>query len=129
VISSIHSYERIVFVDNYLIRLEYFCLHLFIFFGKFKLMSSCKHIQSLRRKGFSVNRWDGTWIVPSVRRILRRSRNLLSGFVMLSGFLTMCVAINLNFVLTTGVRKGGVGVEPPMSLILYKKLYYLRKGV
>jgi len=32
-------------------------------------------------------------------RILRRSWNLLSGLLMLAGFLTMCVAINLNCLL------------------------------
>jgi len=43
---------------------------------------------------------DGMDISVSISyRILRRSWNLLSGLLMLAGFLTMCVAINLNCLL------------------------------
>jgi len=60
-------------------------------------------------------RFFGWRKVPSLHRILRCIRNLLSGLLILAGILTMCVAINLNCLLTpwTHTRLGmAVLIQP-----------------
>ena len=43
-------------------------------------------------------------------------------------FLTVaCCSLAPSFVTAKGVRKGGWGYPPPLSLIFYEKHYYLRK--